>query len=193
MEKLLNTLRNKRIGTPEFRRAAHILCNQLLRKTKVHLKEYSIDPKNVVVVIILRAAVAFLDSAIKTFPNAPIGVLGFKRDEHTFKPRLYYENLPKLLKKHVVLLLDPMLATGGSAEAAVKLLQKRGANAGAIYFVGIVAAPEGINRLAKLIPKDNCFLASVDAGLDDKGMIVPGVGDFGDRYFGYTGRAIISA
>lgn len=193
MEKLLNTLRNKRTETPEFRRAACALCNQLLKKTKMRLKERGVDPKNVVIVIVLRAALAFLDPAVTTFPDAPIGVLGFKRDDRTFKPRLYYENLPRPLKKHNILLLDPMLATGGSAEAAVRLLKKRGAHAGTIYFVGIVAAPEGINRLAKLIPKHNCFLAAVDKGLDNRRMIVPGIGDFGDRYFGYAGRAIISA
>lgn len=192
MKKPLEALRDKTTTTVEFRNAAHAICGSLLEKTKMRMRRQRVDSKHIVAVVIFRSAVAFLDAALQAFPDASVGVLGFKRDDLTFKPRFYYENLPPLSKKHTVILFDPMLATGGSAQAALKRLKKRGANVRKIYFVGIVAAPEGLVRIMRLIRKENIVLAAVDKGLDKDKMIVPGVGDFGDRYFGYAGRAVIN-
>lgn len=149
--------------------------------------------QDIVIVLILRAGIAFFEAAIRVFPDAPVGVLGLKRNEQTLDPHWYYENLPSISGTCSVVILDPMLATGGSAEMAVERLEKRGADLKHTYFAGVVAAPEGIARLAELIPRENIVLAAVDEGLDEHGMIVPGVGDFGDRYFGYVGRAIIGS
>lgn len=128
---------------------------------------------------------AMLNAAIHTFPSAPVAVAGLKRDEETAVAHWYYENFPPVTKRHTIVILDPMLATGGSAEEVVLNLQNRGADPNKIFFVGIIAAPEGVVRLSKHIPKQNILLAAVDAGLDAKKYIVPGLGDFGDRYFGY--------
>ena len=191
MQKSLDVLRDRTSDTPAFRKAANDVCNHLVRRTKRALLKNGIEPAHVVVIIILRAAVAFLDVATRAFPEAPVGVLGLKRDEQTLKPHWYYENLPTISKNHTLIIFDPMLATGGSVEAVVKRLVKRGADPKNIHFVGIIASPEGYERLAKRIPQNNITLAAVDRGLDERGMIVPGIGDFGDRYFGYVGRAII--
>jgi len=192
METSLDILRDKNTSTTEFRHAAMRLCDHLIERLKRDLGKKQIDPKKVVFAIILRSAIAFSDAAVRAFPESPVGVLGLKRDERTFYPHWYYENLPPISEKSTIVILDPMLATGGSAEAAVERLMKRGADPNSIYFVGIVAAPEGFCRLSLLIPKENITLASVDSRLDEHGMIVPGIGDFGDRYFGYVGRAIIA-
>lgn len=186
MDPSLKTLRNRRTGTAAFRAASRTLCDGLMRKLKKLLRERNVDPAQIVAVIILRAAVAFLGAAHDAFPGAPVGVFGMKRDEHTKRSHWYYENLPPLSKRSVVVVFDPMLATGGSAEAAVRRLIKRGADARKIYFVGIVAAPEGLARLARHIPQENILLASVDEGLNAHKYIIPGLGDFGDRYFGYA-------
>ncbi len=191
MESSLKILRDRGTGTAEFRRAAQIMCGHLMQKTRVLVCEHGGNPHRAIIVIILRAAIVFFDAAVQAFPGVPVGVFGLKRDEHTLNPRRYYENLPPVSPKNVIIILDPMLATGGTAEATVERLKERGADSKNIYFVGIVAAPEGRTRLAKLIPEKNIILGAVDQGLDEHSVIVPGIGDFGDRYFGYAGRAII--
>lgn len=191
MREPLNTLRDRAIGTAEFRTAAQKICTRLLNKQKALLQKRRVPLERVVIVIILRAATAFLATALHTFPDAPVGVLGLKRRTRTFSPRWYYENLPPLSKQSVAVVLDPMLATGGSAQAAVSHLIKRGANPKNIYFVGIIGAPEGLARLGRSIPQENIMLAAVDSGLDTQKLIVPGLGDFGDRYFGYDGDALL--
>lgn len=192
MQKSLDTLRDRSATTAEFRRAARIVCDGVMKKMLSLMREHKVEEQDVVIVLILRAAIAFLDAAAQAFPNAPVGILGLKRDERTFDPQWYYENLPPISGKSAVIVLDPMLATGGSSEAAALRLEERGADLKRTYFAGIVAAPEGLKRLTELISKENIVLAAVDDGLEH-GMIVPGVGDFGDRYFGYTDRAIIGA
>ena len=185
MEPFLGALRDRRTGTAAFRAAARILCLGIMRKQKALLKKRGMASEPVVLVVILRAAIALLDPALRVFPDAPVGVFGMKRDERTKVARWYYENLPRLSKRSVIIVLDPMLATGGSAEAAVRRLVGRGADPKRIYFIGVVAAPEGVARLARRIPRGNITLAAVDEKLDAGKMIVPGLGDFGDRYFGY--------
>lgn len=189
MQILLKKLRNRETSTASFREASGKLSARLFSKLAVLLKKRHVLSENISIVIILRAAVALLEPALRAFPKAPVGVLGFKRDEHTFEPYWYYENLPPLSKKTTIILLDPMLATGGSAEAAVLRLLKCGAKRENIYFLGIIGAPEGVVRLAHFIPRENIILSAVDSRLDAKKYIVPGLGDFGDRYFGYDGEA----
>ncbi len=191
MNESLNILRDRSTGTAQFRNTAGKLCSILMRKQKLLLRKRRVSSEHITVVIILRAAVAFLAAATREFPDASVGVLGLKRNERTLAPRWYYENLPHLSKKSVVIILDPMLATGGSAEAAIKRLIKRGADAQRIYFVGIIGASVGLSRLARHIPQENITLAALDKKLNARGMIVPGLGDFGDRYAGYTGKALV--
>ncbi len=181
----LKILRDRKTDTAGFRAAARKICASLMETLSALLRKQGADMKCTIFVVILRASIAFLDPAMRMFPHAAVGVVGLKRDEHTLVPRWYYENLPPLSKNSVVVVLDPMLATGGSAEAAVLRLIERGADRKRIYFAGIIAAPEGLSRLAQHIPQKNIVLAVVDEKLDANGMIVPGLGDFGDRYFGY--------
>ena len=185
MHKPLEILRDREADTAAFRAASHVLCTKLMQELGTLLRERGVDSKRVVFVIILRSAIALLEPALRTFPHALAGVLGLKRDERTLIPRWYYENLPPLSEDSVVVVIDPMLATGGSAAAAVSRLIERGANSKGIFFLGVIAAREGVSVLSRLIPRGNIVCAAVDETLDAKGMIVPGLGDFGDRYFGY--------
>ncbi len=183
----LRILRNRKNGTPVFRRAARQICLLLTRRIKRRLIKDKRSLDDVHAVFILRSALAFLDAMLHTFPKAPIAVLGLKRDERTAKAHWYYENIPaSLTKRSTVVIFDPMLATGGSAEETLKRLKSRGVDMRKTYFVCVIAAPEGIDRIAKLMPRDNILAGVVDEGLDAKKFIVPGLGDFGDRYFGTT-------
>lgn len=186
MESSLKILRDRKTSTAEFRAASRKLCTLLMRTLRALLRRRGTDPEKIVPVIILRAALAFLESAHGEFPGVPVGVFGLKRDERTKRSHWYYENLPPLSKRSVVVVLDPMLATGGSAEAAVRRLVERGVEPKNIYFVGIIAAPEGVARLERHVPRENIVLAAMDKGLNAQKYIVPGLGDFGDRYFGYS-------
>lgn len=189
METLLKKLRNRKTNTASFRKASRKVSARIFSRLAVLLKKRQVPREHIAIVIILRSAIALLEPALTVFPKAPVGVLGFKREENTFKPKYYYENLPPLFKKSTVILLDPMLATGGSAEAAILRLKKHGVRMQNIYFLGIIGAPEGIARITHFIPKENIILATVDKGLDAQKYIIPGLGDFGDRYFGHTGSA----
>ncbi|OGG56931.1 hypothetical protein A3D71_02485 [Candidatus Kaiserbacteria bacterium RIFCSPHIGHO2_02_FULL_55_20] len=187
----LEVLRDRKAETADFRKAAREVCTGLMQDLKVLLQQHEADPKRTTFVIILRSAIALLDPALREFPHAPVGVLGMKRDERTLVPYSYYENLPLLREQDAVVILDPMLATGGSTEAAVLRLLQRGADPEKIYFVGVIAATPGLKRLVAHIPRKNIILAAVDKKLDAHGMIVPGLGDFGDRYFGYDDGTLV--
>eukprot|EP00922_Rhytidocystis_sp_ex-Travisia-forbesii_P049618 GHVS01073837.1.p1 GENE.GHVS01073837.1~~GHVS01073837.1.p1 ORF type:complete len:198 (-),score=22.56 GHVS01073837.1:52-645(-) len=113
-----------------------------------------------------------------------IGKILIQRDEETAEPVLYYKKLPPDINERSVLLLDPLLATGGSVCRAIRVLTQEGVREEAIVFVNLVAAPEGINRLYKTYPKIKVVTAAIDERLDDKAYVIPGIGDFGDRYFG---------
>lgn len=183
-EKSLKILRNRKLGNEPFRKATHEVSAHLMRRVRALFRTQGVRPQDVVIVIILRAAVGMLSAAIKAFPKAPVGVLGLGRNERTKRAFWYLEKLPPISKKNTTVLLDPMLATGGSAETAVSRLKLRGADPKKIYFVGVIGAPEGFLRLAKRIPKEHILLAALDDHLNEDAMIVPGLGDFGDRYFG---------
>jgi len=138
--------------------------------------------KPVVIVPILRAGLGMVEGIQQLLPDAYVGHIGLARDEETLLPEQYYCNLPDLVPKAEVLLVDPMLATGHSSEAAVRLLLEHGATS--IRFINLVCAHEGIDYFRASHPTIPIFTAAIDRGLDERGFIVPGLGDAGDRYFG---------
>ncbi len=137
---------------------------------------------DVVIVPILRAGLGMVEGIRKMIPTAKVGFIGLYRDEKTLEPCEYYAKFPDTIVNSIVLVVDPMLATGGSASAAITILKKRGCKD--IRFVGLVGAPEGVKVMQKNHPDVNLFLAALDEKLNDKGYIVPGLGDCGDRLFG---------
>ena len=138
--------------------------------------------EEIVVVPILRAGVGMLDGILSLVPSARVGFVGLYRDEETKEPVTYYEKLPKEAKNDVCIIIDPMLATGGSTVATIDLLKESGA--GKIVVVCIVTCPEGVQRVEAAHPDVHIYAASVDEGLNEKKYIVPGLGDAGDRLFG---------
>lgn len=136
---------------------------------------------DVVLVPVLRAGMGMLDVMLSIFPRAAVGYVGLERDESTAVAKQYYRKLPKLSNRFVFL-LDPMLATGGSASAAVSVLKEQGATK--VRLLCVVAAPEGIKRLAEDFPDVDVYTAAVDRELNGQKYIVPGLGDFGDRLYG---------
>jgi uracil phosphoribosyltransferase len=138
--------------------------------------------REVVLVPILRAGLGMLDSILQLIPHARVGFIGLKREETTLKATSYHKSLPPNLAKYEVILIDPMLATGGSAVAAMDLLSERGAKQ--VRMVNLVAAPEGLRLVRRHYPTLPIFTAAVDKKLNEKGYILPGLGDAGDRLFG---------
>lgn len=136
----------------------------------------------VVIVPILRAGLGMVEGIRSMIPTAKVGFIGLYRDETTLEPCEYYAKFPDSIVNSIVLVVDPMLATGGSASAAITMLKKRGCKD--IRYVGLVGAPEGVETLQKDHPDVDVYLAAVDAKLNEKGYIVPGLGDCGDRLFG---------
>ena len=179
--KKLTLMRDRTKGTEEFRKASDIVTRELIDQIPEDLKAKN----DIVLAVILRSAIAFLPAALKTFPSAKISILGLKRDEKTAIAFWYYENIPPLSANTTVIILDPMLATGGSAVKAVEKLTEKGAEPTNIHFIGVIAAPEGLNALTAMIPKENVILGALDEKLDTAKFIVPGLGDYGNRYFGY--------
>lgn len=137
---------------------------------------------DVVIVPILRAGLGMVDGIRSMIPTAKVGFIGLYRDEETLEPHEYYAKFPETIKNAIVLLVDPMLATGGSASSAITMLKKRGCKD--IRYVGLVAAPEGVMALQKDHPDVPIYLAALDEKLNENGYIVPGLGDCGDRLFG---------
>jgi len=193
----LTILRDTSTSISEFRfalkRLANILAYHSLKdlpvksfKVTTPIEEtegYDIDAE-VVVVPILRAGLGLVQGIIEFMPGAKIGHLGMYRDEETLEPVDYYSNLPEGVEDAFVLLVDPMLATGGSASDALKFIKSR--NAHNIRFISLVSAPEGLKRLQSEHPDVHIITAAIDDRLNDDAFIVPGLGDAGDRYFGTT-------
>ena len=144
-------------------------------------KGYALS-KQVVLVPVLRAGLGMVDAFLSLIPAAKVGHIGLSRNHETLLPEEYYLNLPSDISEREVLVLDPMLATGGSAAAAIDLIKKKGAKN--IKYVGIIGAPEGVKALSEAHPDVDIYLASLDEKLNEKGYIVPGLGDAGDRIFG---------
>ncbi|MET1010482.1 MAG: uracil phosphoribosyltransferase [Gaiellaceae bacterium] len=141
-----------------------------------------ISGKKVAVVPILRAGIGMLDGVLSLLTAARVGFIGLYRNEETLQPVEYYVKLPADVAERDVILLDPMLATGNSTAAAVEILKRAGAQS--VRMIAIIAAPEGIERLHAAHPDVHVVVASVDRGLDERGYIVPGLGDAGDRLYG---------
>jgi len=191
----LTNLRRKDTDTKEFREtlaeiaglmAFEITRDLPLRKITIetplgscHTHELSMD---VVLVPVLRAGLGMVGGISSLIPSARIGHIGMYRDHETLQPMTYYSKFPDNLGDAMVMVLDPMLATGGSSTAAIKIIKDQGAKS--IKLVCIVGAPEGIKRIEKDHPDVQIYLVGLDKSLNDKGYIVPGLGDAGDRIFG---------
>jgi uracil phosphoribosyltransferase len=137
---------------------------------------------DVALIPVLRAGLGMLDPILKILPNARVGFIGFKRDERTLSPAFYYESFPKNLGDYEVVLIDPMLATGGTVTASMGLLAKHGAKR--VKLLSLLAAPEGIRHVHERFPELVIYTAAVDRCINEKGYILPGLGDAGDRLFG---------
>lgn len=137
---------------------------------------------SIAIVPILRAGLGMVSGIQVVFPSARVGHIGMYRDEETLEPKEYYCKLPEGIEEKLVLLVDPMLATGGSACDAIDLLKKRGCKN--IKFMAIIGAPEGISKVAEAHPDVNVYVSTLDRQLNENGYILPGLGDAGDRLFG---------
>ena len=196
VEHKLAILRDKKTGTKEFREIvselATMLCYEAMQDAKMEeveietpiqkMKTRKINEDNYAFVPILRAGTGMLDGIIQVVPNAKIGHIGMYRDEETFKPNVYFFKVPKDIAQREVLILDPMLATGGSGIDAIELLKEKGVKN--IKFLCIIAAPEGIKAMQEKHPDVQIYCTAIDEKLNEHAYIIPGLGDAGDRIFG---------
>ena len=191
----LARLRDRRTTPQEFRRLLGEIAGLMIYEAtrSLGVKKISVRTplapatgwqleREVVLVPVLRAGLGMLDAILELIPHARVGFIGLKREETTLRAMFYHKSLPKNLGKFEVILIDPMLATGGSTVAAVDLLVEQGAKH--IRVVNLVAAPEGIARVRESYKTLPLFTAAVDQKLDGRGYIIPGLGDAGDRLFG---------
>ncbi len=192
----LSYIRDINTGTKEFRELVDevgmLMAYEVSRD--LELQDVTIDTpvtrmtakrlsgKKVAVVPILRAGLGMTDSVLKMIPAARVGHIGLYRDPETLQPVEYFAKLPQDIKERDFIVVDPMLATGGSAIEAINSLKKRGATK--IRFMCLIAAPEGAKLLEEAHPDVDIYIAALDEKLDDHGYIVPGLGDAGDRLFG---------
>ncbi|MGD8781422.1 MAG: uracil phosphoribosyltransferase [Ignavibacteria bacterium] len=191
----LTILRDKNTGTEEFHRHSAMVSQIIILEAIKSIEPAEIEietplektngyklHESIVFVPVLRAGLALLEAAKNFLPFSSVGFIGLERDERTAKAREYYKKFPPDITEKIVIVLDPMLATGGSMLDTVKAVKQAGANN--VRAVCVVAAPEGISRLQDNCPDVKIYTASVDSHLNDVNYIVPGLGDFGDRYFG---------
>ena len=192
----LTIIRNKDCGTREFREVVNEIAELMVYEVcrDMPLEDIEVETpvatavekrlagKKVVVVPILRAGLGMVDGVLELLPAAKVGHIGMYRDEETLQPHEYFVKMPDHLDKREMIIVDPMLATGGSAIAAVDALKKRGAKS--IRFVCLVAAPEGVKALREAHPDIDVYATALDDHLNENGYIVPGLGDAGDRLFG---------
>jgi uracil phosphoribosyltransferase len=191
----ITVLRNISTEPETFRAAVNRISNILAVEISkdVQLETYEVETplekttgfrlrQEIVIVPVLRAGLGMVNGFLELIPDAKVGHIGLQRDETTLKPIEYYYKTPKNLDAAVVILVDPMLATGGSAAEALKYLKKRGAKN--LVFACLVAAPEGIKKLSAEHPEIKIYGAALDRELNSKGYILPGLGDAGDRTFG---------
>lgn len=192
----ISILRDINTGSNEFRsiikEIAMILAYEASKD--LQLEEYEVETpitkttgyrlsgKKLGIVPILRAGLGMVDGVLEVFPAAKIGHIGMYRDEKTLKPVEYYSKLPLDVDKRDIFVIDPMLATGGSACDAIEKLKEKGCNS--IRLLSIIAAPEGLEKLGKDHPDVAITVAQLDEGLNENSYIVPGLGDAGDRLFG---------
>lgn len=192
----LTIIRDKRTGTKYFREVVNEIARLLAYEVsrEMPLEDVEIETplvksvqkqlagKKVVIVPILRAGLGMVDGILDLIPAAKVGHVGMYRDHKTMEPVEYFIKMPSDLSERELLVVDPMLATGGSAVAAIEAVKKRGAKN--IKFVCLVAAPEGVKVLQEAHPDVDIYTASLDERLDENGYILPGLGDAGDRLFG---------
>ena len=191
----LSTLRDKRTNNHLFRstlrRIASVMAFEVTRDLKLKSVEvrtplekttgYTLA-EDIVIIPVLRAGLGLIDGFLDCLPEAKVGHVGIYRNEKTLEPVDYYSKFPKSLGRSLVLLLDPMLATGGSGAAAITFLKRKGAKR--IRFVSLLAAPEGVKRISMAHPDVKIFSTVLDRQLNSHGYILPGLGDAGDRIFG---------
>ena len=196
MQHKISLLRNKNTGSKEFRElvseVSMLMCYEATRD--LPLKEVEVETpisiaktkviagRKLAFVPILRAGIGMLDGVLSMVPAAKVGHIGLYRDPQTLQPVRYYCKLPSDINEREVIVLDPMLATGGSAVEAINMLKESGATN--IKYMCIIAAPEGLNALTDAHPDVQVYCAAKDEKLNDEKYIVPGLGDCGDRIFG---------
>lgn len=189
-------IRRVETGTKDFRQTigeiANLICYEATRELKLAEVEIetpvcrttvqTLTGKKLAIVPILRAGLGMVDGMLQLIPAAKVGHIGLYRDPNTLEPVEYYCKLPEDCSQREVFVVDPMLATGGSSSAAIRMLKDRGCKS--IHFMCIIAAPEGVERMKKDHPDVDIYIGALDEGLNDHGYIVPGLGDAGDRIFG---------
>ena len=193
----IGLMREARISSKDFRELAGEIGNLLTYEATRHLptetveitswtgkplKVQSIKGKKITIVPILRAGLGMLDGVLSLIPNAKISVVGLYRDEETLQPVAYFDKVVKHIDKRTALIVDPMLATGGTLIATIDLLKAKGCKN--IMGLFLVSAPEGIKAVADAHPDVDIFTAAIDERLNEKGYILPGLGDAGDKIFG---------
>ena len=192
----ITLIRDKNTKLKEFRELVDELSNLMAYEVtrEIELKEIEIETpicktrskilsgKNIALIAILRAGLGMVNGILKLIPSAKVGHIGMYRDPDTLKPCEYYAKLPKDISLRKVIIVDPMLATGGTAVASIDYLKKMGAKN--IKFVCLIAAPEGIKKIQDAHPDIKIFTAAIDKRLNSHGYIVPGLGDAGDRLYG---------
>lgn len=195
IEHKLSIIRNKNTDTKTFRENVNEIGSLVTYEITRDLQTKPVEvetpitsticqvlAKDVVIVPILRAGLGMVDGIQNVIPTAKIGHIGLYRDEITLEPHEYYVKLPKEIVNATILVVDPMLATGGSSVAAITAIKNRGGKD--IRFVGLVGCPEGVKALMTAHPDVDIYLVKVDEKLNEVGYIVPGLGDCGDRLFG---------
>ncbi|MDR1000755.1 MAG: uracil phosphoribosyltransferase [Clostridiales bacterium] len=192
----ITILRDKRTGPKQFRELVNeismLMCYEVLRELPTELvdidtpltrtKSHYLSGKKLAIVPILRAGLGMLDGILSLVPSAKIGHIGLYRDHETLEPHDYYSKLPDNINERLAIILDPMLATGGSAVVATNFIKRSGCKN--IRFMSIIAAPEGIKRMAEVHPDVKIYCGHLDQRLNAQGYILPGLGDAGDRLFG---------
>ena len=191
----LSIIRDENTNTKDFRQSVNEISNlmafeatrdlplkEVKIKTPISIASTYVLDCEVVIVPILRAGIGMVDGIHSLIPTAKVGHIGLYRNEETLEPQLYYAKFPPTLPNAIAFLVDPMLATGGSAVAAIDILKAHGAQK--IIYMGIVGVDQGIKYLQEHHPDVDIYLAAKDEKLNEKGYIVPGLGDCGDRIFG---------
>lgn len=191
----LTQMRKKETGTKDFRQNLDEIAGLMAYEITRDLPTVSVEiqtpvqpcltyelEKEIILVPILRAGLGMVNGICNLIPTVKVAHVGLYRDEETLEPHVYFEKYPKEIKDAIVMIVDPMLATGGSAVAAIDMVKRQGAKN--IRLVCLVGAPEGVKTVEQHHPDVDIYLAALDEKLNEKGYIVPGLGDAGDRIFG---------